>query len=120
MHFCQIKELACILSPLAGSFSSYIKNSEHFAEMFENTTLSSCDLLVSFDVKNLFTNVPIHEVPSIAAFLHVDNGLEDRTTMSAATICQLTELCFCTTYFDVQEEFYEQVDGAAVGSPSPL
>ena len=55
------------------------------------------------------------------ALLHAGNGLEDRTTMSATTICKLTELCLRTTYFDFQEEFYEQVDGAAMGSPlSPV
>ena len=112
------KEMARILSPLAGSSSSYIKNSEHFAEMIESTTLSSCDLLVSFDIKNLFTNVPIPETMSrVAALLHADNGLEDRTTMSATTICKLTELCLRTTYFEFHEEFYEQVNGAAMGSP---
>ena len=31
-------------------------------------------------------------------------------------ICQLTELCLRTTYFEFQE-FYEEVDGAAMGSP---
>ena len=41
------KEMAHILSPLAGSSSSYTKNSEHFVEMIENTTLSSCNLLLS-------------------------------------------------------------------------
>ena len=41
--------------------------------------------------------------------------------MSPATICQLTELCLRTTYLEFQEEFYEQVDGAAMGSPlSPV
>ena len=116
------KEMARILSPLAGSSSSYIKNSEHFAEMIESTTLSSCDLLVSFDIKNLFTNVPIPETMSrVAALLHADNGLEDRTTMSATTICKPTELCLRTTYFEFHEEFYEQVNGAAMGSPlSPV
>ena len=114
--------MARILSPLAGSSNTYIKNSEHFARKIEDTTLNSCDLLVSFDVKNLFTNVPIDEAMSrVATLLHADDSLEDRTTMSPATICQLTELCLRTTYFEFQEEFYEQVDGAAMGSPlSPV
>ena len=116
------KEMARILSPLTGSSNSYIKNSEHFAKKIDNISLNSCDLIVSFDVKNLFTNVPINEVMSrVQVLLDADESLEDRTTMSPATICQLTELCLRTTYFEFQEEFYEQVDGAAMGSPlSPV
>ena len=70
--------------------------------MIESTTLSSCDRLVCFDMKSLFTNVPIPEMMSrVAAILHADNGLEDRITMSVITIFRLTELCLCTTYFEL-------------------
>ena len=77
---------------------------------------------MSFDVQNLFTNVPIDEALSrVAKLLHEDSTLQDRTTMSPTTICHLTELCLRTTYFEFQEEFYEQTDGAVMGSPlSPV
>ena len=53
--------------------------------------------------------------------LDAEESSEDRTTMSPATIFQLMELCLRTTYFEFREEFYEQVDGAAMGSPlSPV
>ena len=88
--------MARILSLLTGSSNSYIKNSEHFAKKIDNISLNSCDLLVSFDVKNLFT---IDETMSrVAVLLDADGSLEDRTTTSPATICQLTELCLRTTY----------------------
>ena len=114
--------MACVLSPLAGSSNSYIRNSKHFVTKIRNITLKSCDQLVSFDVQNLFTNVPIDEALSrVAKLLHEDSTLQDRTTMSPTTICHLTELCLRTTYFEFQEEFYEQTDGAAMGSPlSPV
>ena len=117
------KEMACSLSSLAGSSSSHIKNTEHFTEMIEITTLSSCDLLVGFDIKNLFTNVPIQYLKHCPEQnLHADNGMEDRATMSATTICKLTELQICLriTYFEFHEELYQQVNGAAMGSPSSL
>ena len=48
-----------------------------------NITLKSCDQIVSFDVQNLFTNVPIdEELSRVAKLLHEDSNLEDRTTMS--------------------------------------
>ena len=116
------KEMARVLSPLAGSSNSYIRNSKHFVTKIRNITLKSCDQLVSFDVQNLFTNVPIDEALSrVAKLLHEDSTLQDRTNMSPMTICHLTELCLRTTYFEFQEEFYEQTDRAAMGSPlSPM
>ena len=109
------------LKPMLGNglSKSYVKNSEHFAVKIENTTLNGCDLLVSFHVKSLLTSVPIDEAMSrVATLLLADSSLEERTTMSPATICQLTELCLRTTYFEFQEDFYKQVDGAAMASPN--
>ena len=110
-----------ILSPLAGSSNSYIRNFKHFVAKIRNITLKSCAQLVSFDVQNLFTNVPDEALSRVAKLLHEDSTLEDRTTMSPTTIFHLTELCLRTTYFEFQEEFYEQTYGAAMGPPlSPV
>lgn len=49
-------QMASILSPLAGSFKSCVKNSEHFAVKIGKTTPSSYDLLVSYNVYNLVIN----------------------------------------------------------------
>ena len=77
-----------------------------FAVKIENTSLNSCNLLISFNVKSLFTSVLIDEAMSkVAALLLADSSLEDRTTMSPETICRRTELCLCTTYFEFQEVF---------------
>ena len=41
----------------------------------------------------------------------------DRTSIPVQDICELTELCLKSTYFQYQDQFYEQIDGAAMGSP---
>ena len=47
--------------------------------------------------------------------------LGDRTTMLTETIISLIELCMNSTYFSFEDDFYEQVDGAPMGSPlSPI
>ena len=43
------------------------------------------------------------------------NELKKRTTIPANVICQLTELCLRTTYFQFEDQFFEQLDGAAMG-----
>ena len=41
--------------------------------------------------------------------------------MAVSDIIVLSELCFKNTYFSFQDQFYEQVEGAAMGSPvSPI
>ena len=78
--------------------------------------------MFSFDIKSLFTRVPIQEAPQvIEERLREDETLDDRTLKSPSTICNLTELCMRSTYFEFDERLYEQIEGAPIGSPlSPV
>ena len=78
--------------------------------------------MVSFDVKSLFTNVPIeHALEVIHQRLLEDETLEDRTQLSAEQVTLLLSICLRTTYFVYQNQYYEQTEGAAMGSPvSPV
>ena len=71
-----------------------------------------------FDVKALFTSVPVD--PSIQTAQHKlaqDPTLPQRTSMSIQQIVTLLEFCLKNTYFLFQGQIYEQVQGAAMGSP---
>ena len=80
------------------------------------------DMMVSFDVVSLFIRVPVSEaLRVIEDLLADDDTLETRTTMLPTDIVSLTRLCLTTTYFQFGSAFYEQVEGAAMGSPlSPV
>ena len=84
--------------------------------MEEETTM------VSFDVVSLFTKVPLNEaLVSISELLAQDESLGERTNIPPDAICQLTETCLRVTYFMFENQFFEQIDGAAMGSPlSPI
>ena len=58
------KYLAELLSPLSESDYT-IKNSKHFVEKIKKQHIPNDHLLVSFDVKLLFTNVPLDETIEI-------------------------------------------------------
>ena len=76
------------------------------------------EVLANFYVTSLFTNVPVDEaVRVIKTKLQEDETLEDRTPLSAGTVAELVELCLRSTYFSYDGEFYEQREGAAMGSP---
>lgn len=121
-HYALAKELARILAPLAGLSDSYIRNSGHFVQRLSMITITDQDLLVSFDVKSLFTQVPIDEALTIVADkIHDDDSLIERTTLSATSICQLVRECLRSTYFEYRQSYWEQTEGSPMGSPlSPI
>ena len=50
-----------------------------------------------------------------------DQSLGERTNIPVCQLVELVELCLRITYFQFQEDFFEQTDGAAMGSPlSPI
>ncbi len=50
-----------------------------------------------------------------------DDSLEDRTAITPGELCNLIELCVESTYFCFEDTFYEQKEGASMGSPlSPI
>ena len=77
---------------------------------------------MSYDVKALFTSVTIGPaINIIKKHLEQDKELQQRTTMTVNNIICLLELCLKNTYFLIQGRYYEQLEGAAMGSViSPL
>ena len=66
--------------------------------------------------------VPVDDsITIIRDRLLADEDLENRTTLSAEEICHLNVLCLKSTYFKHGEQFFEQKDVVAMGSPlSPV
>ena len=80
--------------------------------------VESDEILVSFDVSSLFTNVPVGEAVSIICErLREDGRLGDRTFLSPEQIADLLEMCLRSTYFSFGGNLYQQKEGAAMGSP---
>ena len=78
--------------------------------------------LVSFDVTSLFTPVPVDEALRVVkAKLDTDETLHERTSIPSAHLIELVGLFLGSTCFKFQGKFYEQSDGATMGSPlSPV
>ena len=116
------KYLVPIISPLTGTTSSFVKNSAHFVDLIKNETITKEDLMVSFDVESLFTNVPVDEALNIIRNrLEKMPSLSDHTHHSIDCIMELLTICVKTTYFQKGTEFYQQKEGMPMGSPlSPI
>ncbi|KFD48516.1 hypothetical protein M513_10593 [Trichuris suis] len=79
--------------------------------------------MVSYDVKNLFTSIPIpHTLNILQSLLDSDSSLRERTELSPFQIVKLVAFCMREgSYFRFQESFFRQNDGAPMGSPlSPV
>ena len=116
------KELSRILRPLVGSFPYHIKNTGDFVQQLKGITIQTNENIVSYDVSALFTSVPIDPaINIIRRKLELDQELHLRTSMSVVQIISLLGFYLKTTYFHFQGRFYEQLQGAAMGSPiSPI
>jgi len=55
------KYVAKILKPLVRNTNSFIKDSHDFVNLIKNERIQRDDILVSFDVVSLFTNIPLYE-----------------------------------------------------------
>ena len=116
------KELSHIIKPLVGQSPHHLKNTQHFIQQLQGKRLEPGEVITSYDVKALFTSVPVQpSIQIVKQRLQQDNTLPQRTSMSISQITSLLEFCLTHTYFLFQGKYYEQVQGAAMGSPiSPL
>ena len=88
---------------------SYIKYSSHFFKYIKRINVDENEIMVSFNVVLLYNKVPIEE--AIKIIINITN--DERTNM--------VRIYLKYTYFTFQNEFYEQTDGVAMGSPmSPI
>ena len=72
-------------------------------------------MLVSFDVKSLFTSIPVSEAIEICERrLQVDKTLPKRTSMDVDTIMLLVRLCLNNTSFLYGGQPYQQLDHVAM------
>ena len=78
--------------------------------------------MVSFDVVSLFTKVPTAiALTEVRKRLENDETLADRTAIPVDNIMELLTLCITTTAFQLNDSYYQQIDGMAMGSPlSPV
>ncbi|XP_046393594.1 uncharacterized protein LOC124161325 [Ischnura elegans] len=107
------KYLAQSLQPHVGKTSSYVKNSAHFIDIIKNVSIKKSDILVSFDVVSLFTNIPIPDAVEVVRSLTSDGIPKD--------FPELVEHCLRNSFFLWNGCYYEQTEGAAMGSPlSPV
>jgi predicted GIY-YIG superfamily endonuclease len=91
-----------------------VKNCYDFVEKAKNVSITSNSRLVSFDISNLYTNIPVNETVELIECRLMNNGL-DRIYVNQ--IVKLLKIVLKQNYFRFNGRFYEQTNGLAMGSP---
>ena len=74
------KELSKILKPLVGQSLYQVQNNQEFLHELKDQSLGPDDIIMSYDVKALFTSVPIQPaIDIIEKLLEKDPALQQRT-----------------------------------------
>ena len=71
--------------------------------------------MISYDVCNLFTNIPLKETIKLAVNLIFEKRPEIRMTRKQLT--KLFEFVTSGTHFLFNGDYYNQIDGVAMGYP---
>ena len=97
--------------------SKYMLGStDQFVDIIKDFPIYPNDKLVSFDVKSLYTNIPLKETVGIVAdYLYSDKAI--CTPPLSKTIFKKILLLVTEGNFIFNGDFYKQIDGLAMGGP---
>ena len=92
---------------------SYIKDTTHFLNILEHLEVQNTDLIVTIDVKSLYTNIPHTE--GIAAITRMLEET-DLDTLQKMFISNLAYQVLTKNYFLFNGQIYRQIQGTAMGT----
>ena len=90
------------------------KDTFSLVSQIKNTNLSR-KFLVSCDVSNLFTNIPLQETTDIAINLVFNPN--SNLNITKKELKKLFHFVTSQTHFILSSKFYNQIDGVAMDSP---
>ena len=109
------KYLTTILKPLTNESRHKLQSTETFIDAIKTVQIPDDHKLVSFDVKSLFTSIPLQLALDCTA-----TAIENSTTklpLPTDDLMDLLNLCLTSTYFQYNGKHYKQLHGTAMGSP---
>ncbi|BHF77494.1 hypothetical protein SprV_0602060100 [Sparganum proliferum] len=102
---------------LTAESDTTVYSSERFLEKLKPLRLYSNAVMVSYDVKSLFTSIPQDLAIEKIELLLQGKYDETENLPGHVQVLQLLNFCF-TTYFTFDWTVYEQVKGTPLGSPT--
>ena len=113
---CQLsKHLTNILKPLTDKSRHKLQSTENFIDAIKTIQIPDDHKLVSFDVKSLFTSIPLQL--ALDCTKTAINKSHYQPPLPTDDLMDLLHLCLTSTYFQYNGKHYKQLHGTAMGSP---
>ena len=94
-----------------------IDNSASFVSLLKQFNNTNSLYMSSFDIKNLYTNIPAHETIRIILNLIFINSVNVFLGLTRNSFKTLLELASCNSFFVFNNILYKQIDGLGMGLP---
>ena len=113
------KYIANILKAYVKDENNNAKNSTTFSNYIRTSPIEDDEIMVSFDVTSLYTNIPIIDTLNIIKdHVHSDDQFTGKTAIHQDKFLDLVNLVLTTTWYTFNAQFYQQTDGVAMGGPA--
>ena len=95
------------------------KNSTMFSKYIRNVPIEDDEIMVSFDVTSLYTNISIIDTLNIIKdYVNNDDQFTRKTAIPQDKFLDLVHLVLTTAWYIFNSQFYQQTDGVAIGGPA--
>ena len=109
------KHLTNILKPLTDKSRHKLQSTDNFIDAIKTIQIPDDHKLVSFDVKSLFTSIPLQL--ALDCTKTAINKSHYQPPLPTDDLMDLLHLCLTSTYFQYNGKHYKQLHGTAMGSP---
>ena len=109
------KYLTTVLKPLTDESRHKLQSTENFIDAIKTVQVPDDYKLVSFNVKSLFTSIPLQLALDCTETAINNSTIE--LPLPTDDLMDLLNLCLTSTYFQYNGKHYKQLHGTAMGSP---
>ena len=113
------KYIANILKAYVKDENNNAKNFTSFSNYIRNAPVEDDEIMVSFHVTSLYTNIPIIDTLNIIKdYVNNDDQFTRKTAIHQDKFLDLVHLVLTTTWYTFNSQFYQKTDGVAMGGPA--
>ena len=109
------KHLTNIVKPLTDKSRDKLQSTDNFIDAIKTEQIPDNHKLVSFDVKSLFTSIPLQL--ALDCTKTAINKSHYQSPLPTDDLMYLLHLCLTSTYFQYNGKHYKEQHGTAMGSP---
>ena len=90
-----------------------------FSNYIRNVSIEDDEIMASFDVTSLYTNIPIIDTLNIIkGYGNNDDQFTKKMALPHDKFLDLVNLVLTTTWYIFDSHFYQQTDGVVLGGPA--